>query len=241
MKLSKPVDPGTASSDLSRGPPTLSLYGDSPRQQLPPRTCVERWLLALPDSEVQTRPVDLLSRQASVLSSSYPKPQAALPLGADAATMAQQTSRGSPQSRKTQRSHRSGHSSVRVPLEVFEMTHKLTENFVQVANQNRIDAMQREQDMRKEADKQREEAQKQREDTLQREKILLQARAKTERLSAEKDRSMAEKERWNAEILFQREKFNDEIASQREKMQAEAQERERKELDVAKGKDSYRY
>ena len=143
-----------------------------------------------------------------------------MPLGADAATVAQQTSRGSLQSRKTQRSHRSGHSSVRVPLEVFEMTHKLTDNFVQVANQNRIDAMQREQDMRKEADKQREE-------TLQREKILLQARAETERLSAEKDRSMAEKERWNAEILFQREKFNAEIALQREKMQAEAQEREK--------------
>jgi len=63
VKLSKPVVPGTASSDLSRGPPTLSLYGDSPRQQLPPRTCVERWLLALPDSQVQTRPVDLLSRK----------------------------------------------------------------------------------------------------------------------------------------------------------------------------------
>ena len=44
------------------------------------------------------------------------------------------------------------------------MTHKLTDNFVQVANQNRIDAMQRKQNMRKEADKQREEVQKQREE-----------------------------------------------------------------------------
>ena len=177
--------------------PTVTLHERRPANSSSPYASVQSWLDTVP-SEVQLASSRPSSCHTSVVMSSGL--QAALPLGAEAITItAPRPSRISQRSGTTQQTRRSGRMSVSVPVEVFELTHKLTDNILQMATQQRNDAARREQDLRN--------------DALQREHFLREEHSKRERIEAE--------------IAFQREKLLvDAQNKDKERLALEIQRRE---------------